>query len=261
LLGIRCKREVVLRKVNCLEIAKVTPRRNVTRAAMTSSALRDVSIDAVDTRLHRLEYAITGNTLLSKDESPRTTVQGGNIPGQIAALDDRLARVAHQSKHLKRLLHACLPPDLQLIALFHFQLQSVDGIGDTDPTLLAEPTKPPPATDLSHPEKLAIILPSASTYHQTSSLLLALRDTPFPEESVSADIANALPEVVELQLRIAEKEERVRNLAARSLVVLRGWYGIVEGVNQCVSEWDDRLRDAETVVVRRERAVRDAEEF
>jgi GTP-sensing pleiotropic transcriptional regulator CodY len=145
--------------------------------------------------------------------------------------------------------------------LFLFQLQSADSAGDTDPALLAEPTKPPPETDLSHPEKLAIVLPSAPTYHQTSSLLLALRDAPFPEESVSAEIANALPQVVELQLQLAEKEERVRALAARSLAVLTGWYGMVEGVNRCVAEWDDRLRDAETVVVRRERAVRDAEEY
>ena len=80
--------------------------------------LTEVSIDAVDTRLHRLEYVITGN-ISRKDESPRASMAGGNIPGQIATLNERLARVANQSKHLKRLLHACLSPctlaTLQLI--------------------------------------------------------------------------------------------------------------------------------------------------
>jgi len=104
-------------------------------------------------------------------------------------------------------------------------------------------------------------LPSAPIYHQTSSLLLALRDTPFPEETVSAEIANALPEVVELQLRIAEKEERVRQLVQRSLQVLAAWYGFVEGFNGCVAEWDDVLRETETWIMRREREQREAEEY
>ena len=92
-------------------------------------------------------------------------------------------------------------------------------------------------------------------------MLLAIRDTPFPEESVSAEIANSLPEVVKLQLAVAERDEQVENLAKRSLAVLQGWYEIVEGFNGCVAEWDERLRDLETKVRRKEKIVRDADEY
>jgi hypothetical protein len=74
------------------------------------SSLTEISIDALDTRLRRLEYAITGNVSSGEDASPKTTLEGGNIATQIASLNGRLARLANQSKHLKRLLHACIPP-------------------------------------------------------------------------------------------------------------------------------------------------------
>ena len=78
---------------------------------------------------------------------------------------------------------------------------------------------------------------------------------------MSAEIANALPEVVELQLRVVEREEGVRQLVQRSLRVLGAWYGFVEGFNGCVAEWDDRLREVETWIIRRERERREAEEY
>ena len=135
--------------------------------------------------------------------------------------------------------------------------------GDSNPSLLEDSSKQSesaPST-LTQSEKLAIILPSAPLYHQTSSLLLAIRDTPFPEESVSAGIANSLPEVVKLQLAVAQRDEQVENLAKRSLAVLQGWYEIVEGFNGCVAEWDERLRDLETKVCRKEKIMRDADEY
>jgi hypothetical protein len=135
--------------------------------------------------------------------------------------------------------------------------------GDSNPSLLEDSSKQSesaPST-LTQSEKLAIILPSAPLYHQASSLLLAIRDTPFPEESVSAGIANSLPEVVKLQLAVAQRDEHVENLAKRSLAVLQGWYEIVEGFNGCVAEWDERLRDLETKVWRKEKIMRDADEY
>jgi hypothetical protein len=106
-----------------------------------------------------------------------------------------------------------------------------------------------------------MILPSAPLYHQSSSLLLSICDTPFPEESISAEIANSLPEVVKLQLAVAEREERVQELAKRSMTVLQGWYEIVEGFNGCVAEWDERLRGVETKVCRMEKREKEADVY
>jgi hypothetical protein len=67
--------------------------------------------------------------------------------------------------------------------------------------------------------------------------------------------------VVKLQLAVAEREEQVMNLAMRSMVVLQGWYELVEGFNGCVAEWDERLRDLETKVCRKEKIAREANEY
>jgi hypothetical protein len=137
-------------------------------------------------------------------------------------------------------------------------------VGDANPSLLETPSKfeeSSTSSSLSQSEKLAVILPSAPTYHQASSLLLAIRDTSFPEESVSAEIANSLPEVVKLQLAVAERDAVLQDLARRSIAVLQGWYELVEGYNGCVAEWDGRLKDLETTVCRGEKHERDAEVY
>jgi hypothetical protein len=118
---------------------------------------------------------------------------------------------------------------------------------------------PPPSNSLSETEKLAIVLPAAPLYHQISSSLIAIRDTPFPSEKVSAEIANSLPEVTEKQLEMMQLEEQVRELRLRSVKVLEEWFGIVEGWNGCVEEWDRRLRAVEIKLRRREK-MREEEE-
>jgi len=134
--------------------------------------------------------------------------------------------------------------------------------GDAQPSLLEEPTKAEDTSlSLSQAEKQAIVLQSATLYHETSSMLLGVYDIPFPDENVSAEIANSLPEVVKLQLRVAELDERVTNLAKRSVIALQWWYELVEGFNGCIAEWDERLRQMETVIMRKEKVEREADEY
>lgn len=74
----------------------------------TVVALMDSSVEALDIRLRRLEYALTGSTSSSSDnvEKPDSS-QGGSIPSQISSLNDRLTRIANLNKSIKRLLQAC----------------------------------------------------------------------------------------------------------------------------------------------------------
>ena len=69
----------------------------------------DSSIDALDIRLRRLEYALTGSTILDKP-GEKSSSHDGNIPTQISFLNERLARIANQNKSIKRLLQACISP-------------------------------------------------------------------------------------------------------------------------------------------------------
>jgi hypothetical protein len=65
------------------------------------------SIEALEIRLRRLEYAITGSTE-AKDPNEKIDAVGGSIPVQISSLNDRLTRIGNQNKSVKRLLQVCI---------------------------------------------------------------------------------------------------------------------------------------------------------
>jgi hypothetical protein len=72
----------------------------------TTMVSTDSSIEALDIRLRRLEYALTGTPT---NPLPKEDLKPGTIPTQITSLNDRLARLSTQNKPLKRLLQACSP--------------------------------------------------------------------------------------------------------------------------------------------------------
>jgi hypothetical protein len=69
----------------------------------------DLSIETLDIRLRRLEYALSGSATVPDESNEKPAIQGGSIPSQISSINDRLARIANQNKSIKRLLQACIP--------------------------------------------------------------------------------------------------------------------------------------------------------
>src|SRR5271168_4457117 len=69
----------------------------------------DSSIEALDTRLRRLEYILTGSTS-TVDTTLKADSQRTNIPNQLSSLNDRLAKLANTNKSIKKLLQACNSP-------------------------------------------------------------------------------------------------------------------------------------------------------
>jgi hypothetical protein len=62
------------------------------------------SIESLDIRLRRLEYALTGST----EPPSKTDLNTANIPSQISTLNDRLTKLANQNKSVRRVLQACI---------------------------------------------------------------------------------------------------------------------------------------------------------
>jgi hypothetical protein len=90
------------------EIGKIVDRDCSSIVSLSRHAM-DASIEALDTRLRRLEYIVTGSTstldtAANKSDSPRA-----NIPNQISSLNDRLAKLVHNNKSIKKLLQTCTP--------------------------------------------------------------------------------------------------------------------------------------------------------
>jgi hypothetical protein len=58
-----------------------------------------------------------------------------------------------------------------------------------------------------------------------------------------------------------DKESQVAILMKQSVGLLERWYAVVEGFNACIAEWDERLRELEIKVSRRNKTLRDAETY
>ena len=71
--------------------------------------IMDSSIEALDTRLRRLEYILTGSTS-TVDTTLKPSSQRTNIPNQLSSLNDRLAKLTNTNKSIKKLLQACNSP-------------------------------------------------------------------------------------------------------------------------------------------------------
>lgn len=76
----------------------------------------ETAMDALETRLRRLEFIITGST----EQKSRTFVAGtpGSIPDQLDSLNERLARIATRNKFIKKLLQACAFPFIPIFSSY-----------------------------------------------------------------------------------------------------------------------------------------------
>jgi hypothetical protein len=69
-------------------------------------ASASTAFEALDVRLRRLEFALTGKLGTATDESPE--MQGQSIPNQLQSVNEDLAKIANQNKNIKRLLQFCI---------------------------------------------------------------------------------------------------------------------------------------------------------
>jgi hypothetical protein len=72
------------------------------------------SREALEVRLCRLEYAITGSTE-AKDTSEKIDAVGGSIPVQISSLNNFLTRIGNRNKSVQRLLQVCIFTPTELV--------------------------------------------------------------------------------------------------------------------------------------------------
>jgi len=92
----------------------LTDVKNVSRNCRSTTSrlcpvgrVMNASIEALDTRLRRLEYIITGSTSTLDTTSNKPDSSKTSIPNQILSLNDRLAKLVHSNKSIKKLLQTC----------------------------------------------------------------------------------------------------------------------------------------------------------
>ncbi|KAH8647427.1 hypothetical protein BGZ60DRAFT_474486 [Tricladium varicosporioides] len=182
------------------------------------------TIDLLEARLKRIEYAVCGHI-------ETAVVEGQKNPAvkRLALLEHSLHQLASRSRVVQDLLklHSRFP-DL-------FQQISPDEI----------------PTTLDTESILAIVLASASSYPSTASRLTSINDTSIPPTQLSAQLIELQPRIAKIgALQVAQNAE-VAALRERSAALIQRWYTIdILGAGDSWAELEGRVGQVEQRVRR-----------
>ena len=195
------------------------------------------TLSMLEERLHRLDYAINGDVppVDAKDE-PKPTASAA---ARLRTLERTLKALTAKSHAVSDILqvHQKYPE------LFH----------TTD-----EKTVP----NTLHPASLAqLILAHEHLYKTTSSQLSTLHDnSTIPDTAPLVKLIGLEPRIERVEAKQIEQAREFAELRLRSTRLLENWYkmGVLD-MGEKWADWEERLRDCE-ILVRRKEAAKKREE-
>lgn len=203
---------------------------------MESTSYRTASdtLALLEERLRRVDYILHGDNP-QNSAANTTTPDKANKPTPSAS--ERLRK-------LERNLATLTTKSSTVSSILDFQSHHPNLF---TPTPTSQPTIPPPSL-------AALILAHANLLQTTSSSLqtLASQNT-IPDPAVLAKLIALQPQLERMQTKQAEQAREVAELRARSARVVEQWYeeGVL-GMGEKWAGWEERLREGEILVRRRE---------
>ncbi|KEF61630.1 uncharacterized protein A1O9_03198 [Exophiala aquamarina CBS 119918] len=202
----------------------------------------------LETRLHRLEFLLTGKS--NESGNPPSVLQpaSGNdtIRSKLNTLEDGL-------RNLKNLNG---PAGLIL--------RDIDRLSSTHADLFDPLSKPdsniPKSEDFA--TLASIVLSHATLYPETASRLSSLQTLQIPPAEQSSKLIALSPGLEESRKVGRQMEQEVRELRERSVRCLEWWVKIgVVGMGEMWEDWETRIADVERNVIRWERRARDEQGY
>ncbi|KAJ9612561.1 hypothetical protein H2200_004158 [Cladophialophora chaetospira] len=201
----------------------------------------------LETRLHRLEFLLSGG---SDDDGypPATTTPGsgnGTLRARLDALEASLAK-------LKRLTGT--PGSV---------IRDVDRLSSAYPDLFGQTTT---SLDTSKAEDLStlasIVLAHAALYPETSSRLSSLQTLQVPPADQSSKLLSLMPKLEQLRQEDQRMQDEVRDLRERSARCLEWWVKVgVVGMDDVWENWEKRITDVERNVIRWEHRAKEEQGY
>lgn len=117
----------------------------------------------------------------------------------------------------------------------------------------ASPSEVP--RNLSLDSLAAIVLSHAQLYQSVAARLTQVQETSIPDPSAAARLIELRPRIEKVQARQQAQAREFAELRARSAKAVETWYedGVLE-MGERWADWEERLRDVEILVRRREAA-------
>lgn len=191
----------------------------------------------LEERLRRVQYILHGDLLQTDTiKEPSTSEPTRQPPAseRLRRLERNLASLASKSPTVSEIL------DLQSQhpSLFHPSPHQ------------SQQQKP----DLSTPSLAALILAHSHLFQSSSTHLQTLQSqNTIPDSAAFAKLTALQPRIDQIRTRQDEQAREFAELRARSARVVEKWFeGGVLGMGEKWAEWEERLRECEILVRRRE---------
>ncbi|KAK1055971.1 hypothetical protein LTR74_015281 [Friedmanniomyces endolithicus] len=185
----------------------------------------------LDERLRRVNYALHGDSEVRDSDPPQTPRPA---IAHLRALERTLAQLRTHS-----------PAAAEVLAL-----------QKAHPSLFHPNPANAPSTLL--PSQLrALVLAHSQLYTSVSTNLTQLQDTRVPDPTGIVKLVDLAPRIEKARVRQEQQAREVAELRAKSARVVEQWLEVgMLGMSERWAEWEERLREVEIVVRRREGAKR-----
>jgi hypothetical protein len=204
--------------------------------AVSTDETADASLDMLEARLQRVNYALNGDGEI-EDASIHTSM-------------DHTA--AHRLRNLER--------QMQLIANRSPAANEVLKLQAQHPNIFEQATGAEQTNTLPLAPQAALILAHAQLYSRVSGQLQSLQETSVPDPTSASKLRELQPRIEKAAARQQQQANEFAELRSRSAAAVERWYesGIL-GMAERWAEWEERMRDVE-IVVRRLEAMKKREE-
>jgi hypothetical protein len=204
--------------------------------AVSTDETADASLDMLEARLQRLNYALNGDGEI-EDASTHASMEH---------------TAAHRLRNLER--------QMQLIANRSPAANEVLKLQAQHPNIFEQATGAEQTNTLPLAPQAALILAHAQLYSRVSGQLQSLQETSVPDPTSASKLRELQPRIEKAAARQQQQANEFAELRSRSAAAVERWYesGIL-GMAERWAEWEERMRDVE-IVVRRLEAMKKREE-
>ena len=197
----------------------------------TSQQAAAETLSLLEDRLNRVSYILNGNSEEHAQQQPASK-HAASASVRLRSLEHNLQSLASSS-----------PAVADVLALQKRHPEFFDSNSSPDSL---------PTASLA-----SLVLAHSQLYQSVAPRLSQLQDLNLPDPAAATKLIELRPRVDKAGERQAAQAKEFAELRARSAQVVEKWYeGGVLGMGEQWAEWEERLRDAEILVRRREAARR-----
>jgi hypothetical protein len=188
----------------------------------------------LEDRVNRVNYILNGDADAATTQQQPTSKHAASASVRLRSLERNLHSLASNSPAVA---------DVLTLQRMHPEFFDFDSNSSSDSL---------PAASIAN-----LILAHSQLYQSLSTRLSQLQDLNVPDAAAAAKLIELRPRIQKAHEKQVAQAKEFAELRARSAQAVEKWYeGGVLGMGEQWAEWEERLRDAEILVRRREAAKR-----